>query len=128
MALYPRRYNSSALRGPPTVLLFVVSFLSLSTYFIHSSVGAFHGHLPYVANIDNRPATDYRGRISPVASRVYLLLHSNGDLQNSIVASRLSMFATHHTTLVTHVNPLLKTLLVRGENRRLKRNWSIDVI
>jgi hypothetical protein len=34
----------------------------------------------------------------------------------------------HHTTLVTHVNPLLKTLLVREENRRLKRNWPIDLI
>jgi hypothetical protein len=26
----------------------------------------------------------------------------------------------HHTTLETHENPLLKTLLVREENRRLK--------
>jgi hypothetical protein len=34
----------------------------------------------------------------------------------------------HHTTLETHENPLLKTLLVREENRRLKRNWSIDPI
>jgi hypothetical protein len=34
----------------------------------------------------------------------------------------------HHTRLVTHVNPLLKTLLVREENRRLKRNWPIDLI
>jgi hypothetical protein len=34
----------------------------------------------------------------------------------------------HHTTLVTHVNRLLKTLLVREENRRLKRNWSVDLI
>jgi hypothetical protein len=34
----------------------------------------------------------------------------------------------HHTTLVTHVNPLLKTLLVREEKRRLKRNWPIDLI
>jgi hypothetical protein len=25
-------------------------------------------------------------------------------------------------------NPLLKTLLVREENRRLKRNWPIDLI
>jgi hypothetical protein len=30
----------------------------------------------------------------------------------------------HHITLVTHVNPLLKT---REENRRLKRNWPIDL-
>jgi hypothetical protein len=34
----------------------------------------------------------------------------------------------HHTTLETHENPLLKTLLLREENRRLKRNWSIDLI
>jgi hypothetical protein len=34
----------------------------------------------------------------------------------------------HHTTLETHENPLLKALLVREENRRLKRNWPIDLI
>jgi hypothetical protein len=34
----------------------------------------------------------------------------------------------HHTTLGTHKNPLLKTLLLREENRRLKRNWPIDLI
>jgi hypothetical protein len=34
----------------------------------------------------------------------------------------------HHTTLEAHENPLLKTLLVREENRRLKRNWPIDLI
>jgi hypothetical protein len=34
----------------------------------------------------------------------------------------------HHTTLETHENPLLKTLLLREENRRLKRNWPIDLI
>jgi hypothetical protein len=34
----------------------------------------------------------------------------------------------HHTTLVTHENPLLKTLLLGEENRRLKRNWPIDLI
>jgi hypothetical protein len=28
----------------------------------------------------------------------------------------------HHITLETHENPLLKTLLLREENRRLKRN------
>jgi hypothetical protein len=37
-------------------------------------------------------------------------------------------FNKHHTTLETHENPLLKTLLVREENRRLKRNWPIDLI
>jgi hypothetical protein len=31
-------------------------------------------------------------------------------------------------TLVTHENLLLKTLLLREENRRLKRNWPIDLI
>jgi hypothetical protein len=34
----------------------------------------------------------------------------------------------HHTRLLTHKNPLLKTLLLREENRRLKRNWPIDLI
>jgi hypothetical protein len=34
----------------------------------------------------------------------------------------------HHTTLEAHVNPPLKTVLVREENRRLKRNWPIDLI
>jgi hypothetical protein len=34
----------------------------------------------------------------------------------------------HHTRLETHENPLLKTVLVREENRRLKRNWPIDLI
>jgi hypothetical protein len=29
---------------------------------------------------------------------------------------------------ITHENPLLKTLLLREENRRLKRNWPIDLI
>jgi hypothetical protein len=33
-----------------------------------------------------------------------------------------------HTTLETHEHPLLRTLLVREENRRLKRNWPIDLI
>jgi hypothetical protein len=34
----------------------------------------------------------------------------------------------HHTRLGTHENPLLKTLLLREENKRLKRNWPIDLI
>jgi hypothetical protein len=34
----------------------------------------------------------------------------------------------HHTRLGTHENPLLKTLLVREGNRRLKRNWPNDLI
>jgi hypothetical protein len=36
--------------------------------------------------------------------------------------------ATNITPLETHENPLLKTLLTREENRRLKRNWPIDLI
>jgi hypothetical protein len=35
---------------------------------------------------------------------------------------------SHYPTLETHKNPLLKTLLVREENRRLKRNWTIGLI
>jgi hypothetical protein len=34
----------------------------------------------------------------------------------------------HHTRFEAHENPLLKTLLLREENRRLKRNWPIDLI
>jgi hypothetical protein len=34
----------------------------------------------------------------------------------------------NHTRLGTHENPLLKKLLLREENRRLKRNWSTDLI
>jgi hypothetical protein len=34
----------------------------------------------------------------------------------------------HHTRLETHENPLLETLLVREENRQVKRNWPIDLI
>jgi hypothetical protein len=34
----------------------------------------------------------------------------------------------HHTRLETHENPLLKTLLVKEENIRLKINWPIDMI
>jgi hypothetical protein len=37
-------------------------------------------------------------------------------------------FNKHHTTLETHENPLLKTLLVRKENRRLKINSPIYLI
>jgi hypothetical protein len=34
----------------------------------------------------------------------------------------------HHTTLETHENPLLKTLLAREGSRRLKRIWPIGLI
>jgi hypothetical protein len=33
----------------------------------------------------------------------------------------------HYTAIETHENPLLETLLVREENRRLKRNRPIDL-
>jgi hypothetical protein len=33
-----------------------------------------------------------------------------------------------HNKIKTHENPLLKRLLARDDNRRLKRNWSIDLI
>jgi hypothetical protein len=32
----------------------------------------------------------------------------------------------HHNKIKTHENPLLKTLLARDDNRRLKRNWPIE--
>jgi hypothetical protein len=34
----------------------------------------------------------------------------------------------HHNKVKTHENPLLKALLARDDNRRLKRNWPIDLI
>jgi hypothetical protein len=34
----------------------------------------------------------------------------------------------HHNKTKTHETPLLKTLLARDDNRRLKRNWPIDLI
>jgi hypothetical protein len=34
----------------------------------------------------------------------------------------------HHNKIKTHENPLLKTLLAKDDNRRLKRNWPIDLI
>jgi hypothetical protein len=34
----------------------------------------------------------------------------------------------HHNKIKTHEKPLLKTLLARHDNRRLKRNWPIDLI
>jgi hypothetical protein len=41
---------------------------------------------------------------------------------------KLSLCNNHHTRLETHENPLLKKLLLREENRRLKGNWPIDPI
>jgi hypothetical protein len=34
----------------------------------------------------------------------------------------------HHNKIKTHENPFLKTLLTRDDNRRLKRNWPVDLI
>jgi hypothetical protein len=34
----------------------------------------------------------------------------------------------HHNRIKTHETPFLKTLLVKDDNRRLKRNWSIYLI
>jgi hypothetical protein len=34
----------------------------------------------------------------------------------------------HHNKMKTHENPLLKMLLAGDDNRRLKRNWPIDLI
>jgi hypothetical protein len=34
----------------------------------------------------------------------------------------------HYNKIKTHETPLLKTLLARYDNRRLKRNWQIDLI
>jgi hypothetical protein len=34
----------------------------------------------------------------------------------------------HHNKIKSHENPLLKRLLARDDNRRLKRNWPIDLI
>jgi hypothetical protein len=54
---------------------------------------------------------------------------SNADLGISYVQDVIHQKCNnHHTRLETHDNPLLKTLLVREENRRLKRNWPIDLI
>jgi hypothetical protein len=33
----------------------------------------------------------------------------------------------HHNKIDIHENPLLKELLIREDNRRLKRNWPIDL-
>jgi hypothetical protein len=50
-------------------------------------------------------------------------------LRNFAVKFILSIvIPNHHTRLETHENPPLKTLLVREENKRLERNWPIDLI
>jgi hypothetical protein len=36
--------------------------------------------------------------------------------------------ATHHTTLDSHPNPLMKPIVPPPNNRRLKRRWTFDEI
>jgi hypothetical protein len=53
----------------------------------------------------------------------------HADLGISYVQDAIHQkFNKHHTIVETHENPLLKTLLVREENTRLKRNWPNDLI
>jgi hypothetical protein len=53
----------------------------------------------------------------------------HADLGISYVQDAIHQkYNKHHTTLETHENLLLKTLLVREENRRLKKNWPVDLI
>jgi hypothetical protein len=48
----------------------------------------------------------------------------HGDLDISYVQDDIHQKCNkHHTRLETHEKPLLKKLLLREENRRLKRNW-----
>jgi hypothetical protein len=49
-------------------------------------------------------------------------------VSNATLHADLGISYVHHTRLGTHENPLLKTLLLREENRRLKINWPIDLI
>jgi hypothetical protein len=50
------------------------------------------------------------------------------DDRETVLGRPMGRQNLHYTTLETHENPLLKTLLLREENRRLKRNWPIDLI
>jgi hypothetical protein len=52
----------------------------------------------------------------------------HADLGISYVHEVIHQKCNKHTRLGTHENPLLKTLLLGEENRRLKRNWPIDLI
>jgi hypothetical protein len=58
---------------------------------------------------------------------------SNATLHADIGISYVQEFIhqkcnKHHTRLGTHENPLLKTQTELTENRRLKRNWPLDLI
>jgi hypothetical protein len=56
-------------------------------------------------------------------------LHADLGISYSYVQDVIHQkWNNHHTRLETHENPLLKKLLLREENRRLKRNWPIDPI
>jgi hypothetical protein len=56
-------------------------------------------------------------------------LHANLGIRVSYVHEVIHQKCNkHHTRLGTHENPLLKTLLLREDNRLLKRNWLIDLI
>jgi hypothetical protein len=58
------------------------------------------------------------------------LLMSWGEpvIETALNNSCVITIVGYHGNSVYHENPLLKTLLVREENRRLKRNWPIDLI
>jgi hypothetical protein len=49
-------------------------------------------------------------------------------VSNATLHADLGVSYVHDVIHQTHENPLLKTLLAREENRRLKRNWPIDLI
>ena len=54
-------------------------------------------------------------------------LHS--DLGISTVQDVIKRKSTrHHTKIETHTNPLIRALRAREDNRRLKRNWPIDLM
>jgi hypothetical protein len=52
----------------------------------------------------------------------------HADLGISYVHEVIHQRCNKHHRLETHVNPFLKKLLLREENRRLKRNWPNDLI
>jgi hypothetical protein len=53
----------------------------------------------------------------------------HADLDISSVQNVIQQRSIKHDNKIkTHENPPLKTLLARDDNRRLKRNWPIDLI
>jgi hypothetical protein len=94
-------------------------------------VGGFHGRLPHpewplwTHCITNVTETKFLGLAPWYVSNATL----HADLGISYVQDVIHQKCNkHHTTLENHENPLLKTLLVKEENRGLKRNCSIDLI